>query len=130
MIRRKYVDFYLFLLFTKFLSKTKANHFNIVRLECLALLIDSVKCPIKANLEAIYLCNVKWNSLSFREKLTLNSLRERAINLFELIIMSSEKTNSSVSKNGFYHTETDLFDIIKFDTLLSKFSKITRNIYL
>lgn len=66
----------------------------------MALLIDSVKCPMKSNIEAIILLNTKWETLSFREKLALKSLRNRSIKLFENVIFSAEKSNSIANLGG------------------------------
>ena len=38
--------------------------------------------------------NAKWDTLAFREKLALNSLRNRSIRLFETVAFSSGKANA------------------------------------
>ena len=122
---------YILFLFERFLSKTKGNQYNMVRFQYLALLIDSVKCPMKSNIEAIILLNTKWETLSFREKLALKSLRNRSIKLFENVIFSAEKSNSIANLGGVQlRSETYLFDIIKFDELLSRFQRTLRDIFI
>jgi len=55
---------------------------------------------MKSNIEAIILLNTKWETLSFREKLALKSLRNRSIKLFENVIFSAEKSNSIANLGG------------------------------
>ncbi|EAR87809.2 transmembrane protein, putative (macronuclear) [Tetrahymena thermophila SB210] len=127
--RKKFLDQYLLSLFNSFLTKSKVSQYKLVRFQLLALLIDSIKCPLKSNIEAIQLSHIHFQNLSFREKVILNVLCQRANELFEKNVISIEKQKQQQIGGNFYQTETDLYDIIRFDQLLSQYQKQTRTIY-
>ncbi|KAL4476112.1 hypothetical protein ABPG74_009845 [Tetrahymena malaccensis] len=127
--RKKFLDQYLLSLFNSFLTKSKVSQYKLVRFQLLALLIDSIKCPLKSNIEAIQLTHIHFQNLSFREKVILNVLCQKAYELFEKNVISIEKQKQQQIGGSFYQTETDLYDIIRFDQLLGQFQKQTRTIY-